>query len=114
PALPRSHPPVPSDTLFVDEAGQMALADVIAAGQAAGSVVLIGDPQQLQRPLKGSHPDGAEKCALEHLIGERKTILPEMGILLPETWRLHPKVCEFTSDTFYEGKLAARSITHPR
>jgi len=102
------------DTLFVDEAGQMALADVIAAGQAARSIVLIGDPQQLQRPLKGSHPDGAEKSALEHLIGERKTILPDMGMLLPETWRLHPKVCEFTSDTFYEGKLSARSITRPR
>jgi superfamily I DNA and/or RNA helicase len=35
-------------------------------------------------------------------------------MLLPETWRLHPKVCEFTSDTFYEGKLSARSITRPR
>jgi RNase_H superfamily/AAA domain len=93
------------DTLFVDEAGQMALADVIAAGQAARSIVLIGDPQQLQRPLKGSHPDGAEKSALDHLIGERKTILPEMGMLLPETWRLHPRVCEFTSDTFYEGAI---------
>ena len=94
---------------LVDEAGQMALADVIAVGQAARSVVLIGDPQQLERPLKGSHPDGAEKSALEHLIGEQKTIAAEMGMLLPETWRLHPKVCEFTSDMFYEGKLAARS-----
>jgi predicted RecB family nuclease len=102
------------DTLFVDEAGQMALADVIAAGQAAKSVVLIGDPQQLQRPIKGSHPDGAEKSALDHLIGEHKTISPEMGILLPETWRLHPKVCEFTSNMFYEGKLTARPITHAR
>jgi len=27
---------------------------------------------------------------------------------------LHPKVCEFTSNMFYEGKLTARPITHPR
>jgi len=46
------------DALFIDEAGQMALADVIAVSQAAKNLVLIGDPQQLERPLKGSHPPG--------------------------------------------------------
>jgi len=25
-----------------------------------------------------------------------------MGLLLPETWRLHPNICTFTSDLFYE------------
>ena len=34
------------DYLFIDEAGQMALADVIAVSQAARNVVLLGDPQQ--------------------------------------------------------------------
>ena len=97
------------DVLFIDEAGQMALADVIAVSQAAKSIVLIGDPQQLERPLKGSHPDGAEKSALEHLLNGRKTISKEMGLLLPETWRLHPKICRFTSALFYEGRLASRS-----
>lgn len=37
------------DVLFVDEAGQMCLADVLATSQAAKSVVLLGDPQQLER-----------------------------------------------------------------
>ena len=96
------------DVLFIDEAGQMALADVIAVAHAAESLVLIGDPQQLERPLKGSHPDGAEKSALEHLLGEHKTILPDVGLLLPETWRLHPNICRFTSDLFYEGRLKPR------
>lgn len=96
------------DVLFIDEAGQMALADVIAVSQAARSIVLIGDPQQLERPLKGSHPDGAEKSALQHLLNERKTISKDMGLLLPETWRLHPKICRFTSELFYEGRLASR------
>ncbi len=102
------------DVLFIDEAGQMALADVLAAARSARKLVLIGDPQQLQRPLKGSHPDGAEKSALEHLLDGRKTIPGDMGLLLPETWRMHSKVCEFTSEIFYEGKLGARPVTRPR
>ncbi len=102
------------DALFIDEAGQMALADVIAVGQAAKNLVLIGDPQQLERPLKGSHPEGAEKSALEHLLGKHKTIPAELGLLLPETWRLHPKICEFTSELFYEGRLRSRGFTGNR
>ena len=101
------------DALFIDEAGQMALADVIAAARAAAKLILIGDPQQLQRPLKGSHPEGAEKSALEHLIGERKTILPEVGMLLPQTRRMHPDVCKFTSRIFYEDKLSSHPVTRP-
>src|SRR5215467_859803 len=96
------------DVLFIDEAGQMALADVISVAHAAKNLVLIGDPQQLERPLKGSHPDGAEKSALEHLLGEHKTILPDVGLLLPETWRLHPNICRFSSQLFYEGRLKSR------
>jgi uncharacterized protein len=96
------------DVLFSDEAGQMALADVISVAHAAKSLVLIGDPQQLERPLKGSHPDGAEKSALEHLLGQHRTISPEVGLLLPETWRLHPNICKFTSELFYEGRLKSR------
>jgi len=96
------------DVLFIDEAGQMALADVISVAHAARNLVLIGDPQQLERPLKGSHPEGAEKSALEHLLGEHKTISPEVGLLLPETWRLHPNICRFTSELFYEGRLKSR------
>jgi len=101
------------DALFIDEGGQMALADVVAAARAATNQVLVGDPQQLQRPLKGSHPEGAERSALEHLIGDRKTILPEMGMLLPQTRRMHPDVCRFTSEVFYEDKLKSHPVTRP-
>jgi hypothetical protein len=48
------------DVLFVDEAAQMSLADVLAVSQAAKTVVLIGDPQQLEQPTQGSH-QGADK-----------------------------------------------------
>jgi uncharacterized protein len=102
------------DVLFIDEAGQMSLADVLAVSQAAKKLVLLGDPQQLERPTKGSHPDGADKSALEHLLNGRKTIEADMGFLLPETWRLHPKVCRYTSDFFYDERLSSHPISQSR
>jgi uncharacterized protein len=102
------------DVLFIDEAGQMALADVVAVSRAAKNIVLIGDPQQLDRPLKGSHPPGAESSALQHLLGDHQTIPDSTGLLLPETWRLHPNICTFTSDLFYEGRLNARVFNRNR
>lgn len=96
------------DVLFVDEAGQMSLANVLAISQAAKSVVLLGDPQQLEQPLTGSHPEGAEASALEHLLAAAKTIPADKGLFLEKTWRLHPTLCAFTSEVFYEGRLHAR------
>ena len=96
------------DVLFIDEAGQMSLANVLAVAQAAKSLVLIGDPQQLEQPLRGSHPEGAEASALEHLLAGAKTITPDKGLFLEKTWRLHPKICDFTSEVFYEGRLEPR------
>ena len=52
------------DVLFVDEAGQMSLANVLAVSGAANSIVLLGDPQQLEQPQKGTHPDGVDASAL--------------------------------------------------
>ena len=96
------------DVLFVDEAGQMSLANVLAISQAATSVVLLGDPQQLDQPQKGVHPPGAEVSALSHLLNGRATISDEQGVFLAETRRLHPDVCAFTSEVFYDGRLVAR------
>jgi superfamily I DNA and/or RNA helicase len=107
------------DVLVIDEAGQMSLADVLAMSQSAKSLVLIGDPQQLARPQKGSHPEGAEKSALEHLltdprIGKLKTMPPQLGLFIPESKRLHPKTCEFTSQVFYENQLTSSGFTANR
>jgi hypothetical protein len=52
------------DVLFIDEAAQMSLADVLAVSQAAKSIVLLGDPRQLEQPIQGSHPDGVGVSAL--------------------------------------------------
>jgi uncharacterized protein len=96
------------DVLFVDEAGQMSLADVLAISQAATSIVLLGDPQQLNQPQQGVHPPGVDISALAHLLDGRATIDPDKGLFLNETWRLHPDICAFTSELFYDSRLAAR------
>jgi hypothetical protein len=96
------------DVLFIDEAAQMSLANVLASAQAATSTVLLGDPQQLAQPQKGVHPPGVEGSAFDHLLQDRATITPKQGIFLAETHRLPPDVCEFTSELFYEGRLEPR------
>jgi len=93
------------DVLFVDEAGQMSLANVLAVAQAAEKIVLLGDPQQLEQPLRGSHPPGASASALEHLLDGAKAIQADRGRFLDKTWRMHPSLCSFTSEAFYEGRL---------
>ena len=99
------------DVLFVDEAAQMSLANVLAVSQAARTVVLIGDPQQLDQPTQGSHPDGTDTSALDHILAGKQTIGPEQGLFLEETWRLHPNICAYTSELFYDGKLRSKEGT---
>ena len=96
------------DVLVVDEAGQMSLANVLAVSQAASSLVLLGDPRQLEQPQKGVHPPGAGVSALEHLLGVEPTLSSDRGLFLPHTWRLHPEICAYTSELFYRGRLTAR------
>ena len=96
------------DVLVCDEAGQMSITNAVAASGAANSLVLLGDPQQLEQVQRGSHPDGTEVSALEHILGEHLTMPDERGIFLPVTWRMHPSICEFCSDVFYESRLNSR------
>jgi uncharacterized protein len=95
------------DVLFVDEAGQMSLANVLAIAPSARALVLLGDPQQLDQPLQGSHPEGVEVSALEHLLQGRKTIAGDRGLFLEQTWRLHPAICRLTSELFYDDRLTS-------
>jgi uncharacterized protein len=93
------------EVLFIDEAGQMSLADVLAVSAATKSLVLLGDPQQLEQPQQASHPPGAQASALEHLLGGAKTIPAERGLFLHQTRRLHPDICAFTAEAFYDKRL---------
>jgi len=99
------------DTLIVDEAGQMSLANAVAAAPAARNLILVGDPQQLDQPARAIHPEGADGSALGHLLGEQSTITPDQGVFLPETRRMHPAITGFISEQFYEGRLGSFADT---
>jgi predicted RecB family nuclease len=92
-------------TLVVDEAGQFSLANVLAIAGAASSLVLLGDPQQLAQPSQGTHPPGAEVSALGHVLGEHDTMPDAAGIFLDRTHRMHPDLCRYTSEVFYDNRL---------
>lgn len=93
------------DTLVIDEAGQVSLADALAMGTAARNVVLLGDPLQLAQVSQGTHPPGTEASVLEHLLGAHATIPADMGVFLERTRRMHPDVCRFISEVVYESRL---------
>jgi superfamily I DNA and/or RNA helicase len=93
------------DTLVIDEAGQVALADALAMGTAARNVIMLGDPQQLAQVSQGTHPEGTGASVLEHLLAEHPTVPADRGIFLERTRRMHPGVCRFISEVIYEGRL---------
>jgi predicted RecB family nuclease len=95
------------DYLFVDEAGQLALADAVAVGTAARNIVLLGDPQQLPHVTQNTHPEGSGGSVLEHLLGDAATIPEDRGIFLAQSWRMHPELCRFVSEHSYDGRLAS-------
>jgi uncharacterized protein len=102
------------DYLFIDEAGQVSLADAVAMSTCARNVVLVGDPQQLGQVLQGSHPQGTGTSVLEHLLAGEATVPPDRGLFLERTFRLHPDVCGYISEEFYEGRLRPDRIASTR
>jgi uncharacterized protein len=93
------------DYIFIDEAGQVSLANVVAIGVSARNIVLVGDQMQLAQPLQGTHPGSSGCSALEYLLGDLATVPPERGIFLATTRRMHPDVCRFISEAVYAGRL---------
>ena len=99
------------DYIFIDEAGQVSLADALIASTAGKNVVLLGDPLQLPQVTKGSHPAGADLSILEHLLGNDATVPPDRGVFLETTYRMHPALCSFISGSIYEGRLHSDAST---
>ena len=61
-----------------------------------------------------THPDGADASVLTHLLGEHATVPEDRGIFLEHTFRLHPDVCGYISEVFYEGRLRPDAATSRR
>lgn len=93
------------DYLFIDEAGQVSLANTIALGMCARNLILLGDQMQLGQPIQGSHPGRSGESALEYLLDGESTIAADKGIFLGVTYRMHPDVCRFISDAIYDSRL---------
>ncbi|MCF8506808.1 MAG: TM0106 family RecB-like putative nuclease, partial [Caulobacter sp.] len=99
------------DYLFVDEAGQVSLANLVAMGTAARNIVLVGDQMQLGQPIQGKHPGESGASCLEHLLQGAATVPVDRGIFLDESWRMHPDVCGWVSEAIYEGRLHSHPST---
>jgi len=108
------------DFLFIDEAGQVALANAIAMARCAKNLVLLGDQMQLEQPVQGSHPGDAGLSALQYALKDLEAsrpdspvmhavVPPDYGLFLGESRRMHPTVCRFISESMYEGRL----VSHP-
>lgn len=101
----------PVDYLFVDEASQVALANLIAVSGAAKNIILMGDQMQLEQPIQGSHPGNAGASALEFMLKGHAVIPDDQGVFLERTYRMHPDVCQPLSEIVYEGKLKSDKQT---
>jgi superfamily I DNA and/or RNA helicase len=64
--------------------------------------------------IQGTHPSGSGNSVLKHLIGDDETIAPNRGLFLERTYRMHPDVCAYISEEFYEGRLAPDASTSAR
>ena len=102
------------DYMFVDEASQLSVADIVAVSLSSKSVVIIGDQQQLGSPTAALHPGESGKSIPEYLLEDKDTIPADRGVFIEKSHRLHPKICSFISENFYEGRLKSHDSTEKR
>lgn len=102
------------DYLFIDEAGQVSLGNLVAMGISARNIVLLGDQMQLSQPIQGTHPGRSGESVLDYLLDGRATIPAREGIFLSKTWRMHPEVCDFISQAVYDGRLRSAPVASER
>ena len=102
---PKRSPSHAFDYLFVDEAGQVSAANLIAISACAENIVLVGDPLELPQPIKASHPGESGDSCLEYVMKDKRVVPPSQGIFLNITRRMHNSVCKFISDMVYDGNL---------
>ncbi len=93
------------DTLVIDEAGQIPLAWIMAAGRTAKNIIMLGDHKQLPQVSQSLHPEGSGESVLEHLMGDGSIISPDYGVFLDITRRMNSEITEFVSQLMYNGKL---------
>jgi hypothetical protein len=102
------------DYLFIDEAGQVSLAKLIAMAPSASNLLLLGDQMQLSQPIRGVHPGESGTSILDYYLEHHATVPEDRGIFLPKTWRMRPEICSFISRSVYDGRLEHELCTESR
>jgi AAA domain len=108
------------DFLFVDEAGQVSLANAVAMTHCTRNLVLLGDQMQLEQPIQGSHPGDSGLSGLQYALKDLGTsrvdaprfhaVVPtHLGLFLGESRRMHPSVCRFISESIYGSRLGSHA-----
>lgn len=103
----RDHPPL--DLLVIDEAGQYSLGFTVALWQAAGNLLLLGDPQQLPQVSQGTHPEPIDVAALAWLADGEAVLPARYGYFLDESRRMHSGVADVVSRLAYDRQLRAHA-----
>jgi len=102
------------DYIFIDEASQLSIADTVAISLAAENVIIIGDQMQLGSPTRALHPGESGNSAPQYLLEDKDTIPSNKGIFIEKSRRLHPDVCSFISENFYDSRLKSHEFTKKR
>ncbi|MEO8660887.1 MAG: DEAD/DEAH box helicase, partial [Bryobacteraceae bacterium] len=102
------------DYLFIDEAGQVSVANLVGVAASTENLILMGDQMQLDQPTQGTHPNESGQSILQYLLQNKPTIPEDLGIFLNRTWRMRPEICAFISDAVYDGRLTAETVTSTR
>ena len=102
------------DYIFIDEAGQVSLANTLAIATSTKNLVLIGDQMQLSQPIQGIHIGNSGKSSLDFLLEGQDTIPADQGIFLNKTRRLNNKICNYISSSFYDFRLKPHPVTETR
>ena len=96
------------DVLFVDEAGQISLANVVAMSPARPtasccSATRSSSTSRCRARIRPA-PSGRRWPTSS---ATRRRSPPDRGLFLETTWRLHPDLCAFTSEVFYDEPARA-------
>jgi uncharacterized protein len=93
------------DYLFIDEATQVCLPNLVAMARCSQNIMLMGDQMQLEAPSQGTHPGDSGHSGLVHLTHGKPVIAAHEGIFLPVTYRMHSRVNDVVSSLFYNNEL---------
>ncbi|MFQ6557058.1 hypothetical protein Q7F05_14005 [Pseudomonas sp. Lb2C1-1] len=97
------------DYLFIDEAGQVSVANLVTMGMVASNIVLMGEQMQLSQPVQGVHPGRSGDSILDYLLDGTPTIAPVRGVFLahaPQRVLVHFAGCVRRS-TFFGARYRA-------